>query len=347
MSHFFACNRVKTRLRPGFTLIELLVVIAIIAILVALLLPAVQQAREAARRSACKNNLKQLGLALHNYHDTYGVFPYSASADGALDAGTARTAATTGFTLNHRGFLGLLPYLEQAALFDNFDPTVPSGGYVRPGASPLVQSDETIVSSGNARVVSTKLVMLLCPSDNGNPLLVTSSASYNIGTTAYGQGLHGAKTSYDFSVNAYSNSVSRWSDIGTTSRRMFGVYSNCNIRDIVDGTSNTIAMTEGTLDIKNGYRGTWGYSHWVGGGIDFGSTRGINDFSVCCTWSTPPNNDFSKTKTYNWDSPGSLHKGGVQALLADGSVRFISENIAASTRTNLAVIADGNVVGEF
>ncbi|MCA9018497.1 MAG: DUF1559 domain-containing protein, partial [Planctomycetaceae bacterium] len=108
-----------TRSRKGFTLIELLVVIAIIAILIALLLPAVQQAREAARRSTCKNNLKQLGLALHNYNETFNVLPYSVSHSGSCVGGSASTASTV--TLNHRGWLLLLPYLEQSALYNKFN----------------------------------------------------------------------------------------------------------------------------------------------------------------------------------------------------------------------------------
>src|SRR5689334_25157717 len=102
---------VRRKVRIAFTLIELLVVIAIIAILIALLLPAVQQAREAARRTQCRNNLKQIGLALHNYHDAFGLFPYSTSMDG-------NCATTTGFTQikNHRGWPLLLPYLDQAPL---------------------------------------------------------------------------------------------------------------------------------------------------------------------------------------------------------------------------------------
>src|SRR5690349_412792 len=119
--------------RSGFTLIELLVVIAIIAILIALLLPAVQQAREAARRTQCKNNVKQLGLALHNYHDTFGVFPYAVANQGYSAAGANVT--------NHKGFLGLLPYFDQANLFNQFNfnwatGTHNSGGTVMGGVDP-------------------------------------------------------------------------------------------------------------------------------------------------------------------------------------------------------------------
>ena len=115
--------------RRGFTLIELLVVIAIIAVLIALLLPAVQQAREAARRTQCKNNLKQIGLALHNYHDSQGVFPFSESAKGGCDGGDGMANPTE--VKNTRGWVGLLPYLEQGNLAGKFDPTQAAGGYDR------------------------------------------------------------------------------------------------------------------------------------------------------------------------------------------------------------------------
>ncbi len=354
MSHLFArnCaqNRVKTRLHSGFTLIELLVVIAIIAILVALLLPAVQQAREAARRSSCKNNLKQIGLALHNYHDVYGVFPYSTSADGSITAGTGATTTTTQFTLNHRGWIGLLPYLEQAALYDQFNPLFPAGSYVRTedgGASPLVQPEATIASSGNAGVVSKKIPTLLCPSDNGNPLYTGTSANYVVYPGGNAAGHPGAKTSYDFNVLRWNNNAPNWGSAGSTTRRMFGVYSSCRIRDLTDGTSNTVAIAETTLDIKDGVTGTWGYSKWVGGGVDFANGLGLNNFSVCCTWGNPPLSNHSKTQLTSWSLAGSLHKGGLQVLMGDGAVRFVSENIAASTRQNLSYISDGQVIGEF
>ncbi|MCA8984382.1 MAG: DUF1559 domain-containing protein [Planctomycetaceae bacterium] len=344
-----AVSRVGSRnaRRIGFTLIELLVVIAIIAILVALLLPAVQQAREAARRSACKNNLKQLGLALHNYHDTYNVFPYSTSADGSIIAGGAQTTTTTGFTLNHRGFLGLLPFLEQSALFDQFNPLFPTAEYVRAGAAPLVQPATTIQTSGNAFVVSRSIPGLLCPSDNGTKFYTGNTINYVVYNNANAAGFPGAKTSYEFSVTRYSDTINLWSNIGLTTRRMFGVSSSCNMRDITDGTSNTVAMLETTLDIKDGITGTWGYSKWVGGGVDFALTAGINNFSDCCPWSVPPNTNLSRTQLFSWSYPGSLHKGGMQVLLGDGAVRFISQNIDLVTRQRLAYIADGQVLGEY
>jgi len=332
--------------RSGFTLIELLVVIAIIAILVALLLPAVQQAREAARRSSCKNNLKQIGLALHNYHDTHSVLPYSASADGAIVSGSAQTASTTGFTLNHRGWIQVLPYIEQSALYDQFDPTYPTGEYVRSGASPLVQPATTIASSGNAEVVSQKINTFLCPSDGGSEFYTGNDSGYRIYDGANANGHPGAKTSYDFSVRRVSSSATIWTSDTVTTRRMFGHYSATKFAHIQDGLSNTVAVVETTLDIKDGVTSTWGYTKWVGSGVDFAMTRGINDW-LCCGWHTPPNANNASGSLGTWGAPGSSHPGGMQVLMGDGSVRFISENIDDTTRTNLAYISDGNVIGEF
>tara|TARA_R100000750_G_C2279634_1_gene70685 strand:- start:212 stop:571 length:360 start_codon:yes stop_codon:yes gene_type:complete len=119
------------------------------------------------------------------------------------------------------------------------------------------------------------------------------------------------------------------------------------MRDITDGTSNTVAVAETTLDVKNGVGQTWGYSKWVGNGVDLADGRGINDFRDCCSWTTPPFQNVSKTQLADWGTVGSLHKGGVQVVLADGSVRFLSENLNATTRTNLAYIADGQILGEL
>lgn len=320
------------RARHGFTLIELLVVIAIIAILVALLLPAVQQAREAARRSQCKNNFKQIGLALHNYHDTFNVFPY-ATANASSNAGTPTGANV----LNHSGWPLLLPYIDQANLYNQFNFSWATG--IRNESGGVVAGGTTAATNTNLDLSKTLLTVLLCPSDDG-------PTSYPSANTFYGCGVtNSARSSYGFSVAA-ANGGALWASASRATRALFGLNSASRIRDITDGTSNTVAVVETTLDVDDGETQSWACSSHVGQGINFAAPRGINNWR-CCSWRSPPNAQFQPGRNGEWGEPGSLHSGGIQVLLGDGSVRFISENIDAVTRTNLARIADGQVLGEF
>lgn len=334
--------RVRSR---GFTLIELLVVIAIIAILIALLLPAVQQAREAARRTQCKNNLKQLGLALHNYHDVYSVFPMSTNSDGSLDAGDTPNALGQRL-MNHRGWLGVLPYIEQSAMFSALNLSLPAGEYNRAGSAVVAVGADPF-TNGNGRIVSTPLAAFQCPSDANATHWRFNSVNYNISATAAAAGMFGALSNYDFSVERYSNSMTLWVKRGINTRRMFGLQSNSSIRDIKDGTSNVAMVIEGTREVKNGVGATWGFSKWVSNGIDLASDK-IN-FWPCCPWWTTaaPDSDVKPGRTRNWGAAGSTHTGGIQITLADGSVRFVSENIDDVIRRNVAYIDDGNVLGEW
>ena len=339
----------KVRLKQGFTLIELLVVIAIIAILIALLLPAVQQAREAARRTQCKNQLKNLALGCHNYHDVYSMFPMSTNADGSIDAGTARlsvmASANLGVTLlNHRGWLGVLPYIEQAAAYGQLDLSAATGTYDRGGFGNIAGVDP--FTNGNAAIVSETISVFHCPSDPGDTHYTGTSANYRISTLAQSNGQFGALTNYDFSVLRYSSTADMWKTTPKTTRRMFGAHSNSRIRDITDGTSNSAMLVEGTRNVKNGIGNTWGYSKWVGNGNDVGAGEGIN-FWACCPWWATPDSDLSAGRTRNWGAPGSNHTGGIQIALGDGSVRFVSENIDNATRLNIATIGDGQVLGEY
>ncbi|MEW4528443.1 MAG: DUF1559 domain-containing protein [Maioricimonas sp. JB045] len=332
------------RSRRGFTLIELLVVIAIIAILIALLLPAVQQAREAARRSTCKNKLKQLALALHNYHDTHGVMPYSTSAKGSCESGSGMPPAGT--VKNSRGWTQVLPYFDQAPLYNLYDPTQAAGAYDR--ASTGLQG--STVASGNDVVVSTVIDVFICPSDDGTRQITTTSSAYAIGG---GSTLQGAKTSYDFQAHLETSGCTNWGSRTRNSRYMFGTESSCRLRDVKDGTSNTVMLTETTLDVKDGYTAPWGYSNWTGAGVDitwrkggtYGDT-GIN-FWTCCSWHTPPMANSTFGSVAHWGRPGSQHVGGVHVALADASVRFISENTDYNTRLRLGRMADGQPIGEF
>lgn len=337
--------RIRSR---GFTLIELLVVIAIIAILIALLLPAVQQAREAARRTQCKNNLKQLGLALHNYHDVFSTFPMSTNSDASLDPGATIDNPTTlnQLLMNHRGWLGVLPYIEQSAMFGQLNLSLPTGSYNRAGSA-LPSTGGDPFTNGNGRHVATALTAFQCPSDPGSTHWRGGGAHYQISAAAQAASMFPALSNYDFSVERYSNAMTLWVKRGKTTRRMFGLQSNSTMRDVADGTSNVAMIIEGTREVKNGVGATWGFSKWVSNGIDLASDR-IN-FWPCCPWwtSPPPDSDVKPGRTRNWGAAGSNHTGGCQITLADGSVRFLSENIDYTIQQRLAFIDDGNTLGEF
>ena len=286
--------------RRAFTLIELLVVIAIIAVLIALLLPAVQQAREAARRSQCKNNLKQLGLALHNYHDTLNAFP---------PAWAGSTAST-----NYYGWsVYILPHLDQAPLYNTLNPN----GAAMPAAA------------GN---LILPLAAYMCPSDTGE--VVNSAYS------GYG------KNNYPINrMISTQNVVVR-------------------IRDITDGTSNTILVGErARVYATNGLKSPGAIWPGFAGTISTASVHGWACFPINTSWtglasdytSTGGGNDPTYTR-YTWSS---LHKGGAQFLMCDGAVKFLSENIDSGVNPtcvaptgnrvyqNLCNYNDGNVIGDY
>lgn len=314
--------------RRAFTLIELLVVIAIIAILVALLLPAVQQAREAARSSQCKSNLKQIGIALHNYHDVQNVFPPATIAKGQCSSGI-----TNPLVQNSTGWTMLLPYLDQSTIYDAYDFNQAAGHYTAGALAGTIVGDAE--TSGNGALISKQLSVLTCPSEVGSPFHPSDGSHYVIKN---GSGLTGAKTSYDFSVINDYYACNLWPTRSQATRRMFEDNSYCTFRDVTDGTSNTVAVAETRFDVYNGEAPAWGYRGWVMIGIDFG-TYGINQTVYSGVDRAPA--------LASWAYSGSYHVGGCHVLLADGSSRFISENIDTTTRRNLAAMADNELLGEF
>ncbi len=319
-------NPSASKANKGFTLIELLVVIAIIAILVALLLPAVQQAREAARRSSCKNNLKQIALGLHNYHDVFTTFP-----PGRIDSNPSYAAATQGPLENQNGLAWsafILPYVEQAPLYDQI--STETAGFIRHWERDNTGASAPI-SSSRARITTYG-----CPSDT-MPLINTKRGSY--GKTNY-MGNSGNRAAID-------------------RRGIFWVNSRVKMRDISDGTSNTLIVVEksGTRDantmincdtvVCDWNAGLWIGSRYVGNSVGWHS--GINPTDVdsygggSATYMIGRSN---RTWGHSW-SNNSTHTGGLQTALCDGSVRFLSENIDMITYRNLRDRRDGNVVGEF
>jgi hypothetical protein len=176
--------------------------------------------------------------------------------------------------------------------------------------------------------MSTLVPVFLCPSDPGRTHL-------GLGTT-YGvsAGNGGAKTCYDFITSRADFTCNSWSRAATTSRRIFGENSSSMFRDITDGSSNTLAIGESTLEVANGEPNPWGYRGWVQTGVDV-ATSGINLWDVV--------SGSEKVGTLNsWGQAGSLHTGGCHFTLADGAVRFISENVNLTVLTRLATMADGN-----
>lgn len=319
----------------AFTLIELLVVIAIIGVLVALLLPAVQQAREAARRSQCKNNLKQVGLALHNYHDTANCLPYGSAAP---------SYSTSPITKNQTGWVLLLPYFDQGPLYNTINHSAAMGTW-NPTGKPLAGGG---VPAVNANASGVKLNMLLCPSDSGPQFHPQGDGTYGCAP-----GVPSYRTNYGFSVQygmAWDNSTRyMWATEDPISERhMFGVSSNTNFRDVADGLSNTVAVSETTLEVYDGVTGSWACTQHVGYGVQFARSPSatINNW-YCCLWQSPANQNFKPGRLGEWGSPGSVHTGGMHVLLGDGSVRFISQNINLVTEQRLGWINDGQPLGEF
>ncbi|QDV11543.1 Type II secretion system protein G precursor [Rosistilla oblonga] len=332
------------RNKNGFTLVELLVVIAIIGILVGLLLPAVQAAREAARRMQCSNNLKQLGLALHNYESTYKKFPAGRFSLGGLNSSSpASPYLPDPLAKNGQGLTSLLPFMEQQPLYDQFNHSCAYGDYIRPGGAPLTTPNA--VDSGNAALSEILVTSFRCPSDGGAETIELSGYY----SPDRGAGVAAQKTNYDFLMPASTlNSYNYHRGVSISTRYLFGENSYTPISGIQDGTSNTLAMGELTLETFNGDTSAWSYAGWLSVGIDpvgaFNSTfpaRGLNVWNYGNN-SSPLNN--KRGRRASWYSVASLHPGGCMFVLADGSVRYISETIDTTNLTNLSRMADGQVI---
>lgn len=307
-------QRISSRSR-GFTLIELLVVIAIIAVLIALLLPAVQQAREAARRTQCKNNLKQIGLALHNYHDSARCFPFAMGGTGNKYSALSQ----------------LLPHLDQANLFKQID-------FKRPYTDPV---------NNTAKLV--ELSHFRCPSDLGNPQPTAG------GATNYNPNKGASLLWQDPLANGviYVNSSTRFGDI-TDGSSQTAAFSERNITDGSNGISTpdadtylsssnpqtldeatTMCAAVDTTNLANQFPQFMG-APWMDGKHAYQHNSPPNARS--CGFQ--PAGKATMTAS-------SRHVGGVHVLMTDGAVRFASSNISISIWRAIGTRQGGEVVGEF
>lgn len=343
-------HHASLRKQRGFTLIELLVVIAIIAILIALLLPAVQQAREAARRTQCRNNLKQFGLAIHNYESSTGSFP----------------PGRTGYPMVFSAHAQLLPYFDGSNVYNGIDfNTAPT--FVEPPVMPY---------SPNTIAAMTRMPLFLCPSDLG----VVAGNSY-------------APTNYVVCTGSGSNPAARYIRAGDGVMYDPKLTGIVKFRSVIDGLSNTVAMSESLLG--DGYSAGGDGTASIPGTTppvdpklqvlnlttnqpSGGPYTAANDTSptTCVVgasgfWSgirgakwmnghygdtlynhglTPNSSEFDCGNTSHavgLTAARSRHAGGVTVLMCDGSVRFVGNSVDINIWQSLATIAGGEVSGEF
>lgn len=280
------------RSRPGgFTLVELLVVIAIIGILIALLLPAVQAAREAARRMTCSNNLKQIGIGLHNYHDTYGTFPCGLIADMPPSIPKWGWAAL------------LLPFVEQTTLHEAI------------GVSAAGLSAQIAAAASNGQLntgLKTVISGYRCPSDTAPDLIKgTDNAKERVFGDGLGSQFHAPAANYLGSLGLYNQA--------TNNNGVLFAGKAVGFRDITDGTSNVLAVGERDNQC-------WaGPGAWLGAPDLTTTSSGIYHAVGNVRW---PIND--PTPAQCRDGFGSLHPGGAMFLYCDGSVHFLSETITSN-----------------
>ena len=350
----------KTR---GFTLIELVVVIAIIAMLVALLLPAVQQAREAARRTLCKNNLKQWGLALHNYHETNQIFPPALNHPGRVSC-SGSTPGVYGATLysdhnrvqNTPGWIYLLPYIEQSSAYSLYDFNTTSSlsspcGFALAGPTN---------SNPNLAVTSMPMPTLECPS---HPQAGEISTSAPTSSSSFFSREKARRASYGFATGGMTDYSYLYTFYQSDIRQgMFGNSGGARLRDIIDGTSNTIAIGEswgGENFKRDGNYGPWGLTgthscchlYTPSSSSDRLDTSTVSTVSGSGTFASHfrinavINNDPQK-RQYVWGY-GSRHAGGIQVLMADGSVKFMSEQMDVLNFWRLTYIHDGHIIGDL
>ncbi len=363
--------------RRGFTLIELLVVIAVVGVLVALLLPAVQQARERARAVECLSHLRQLGIALHNYHDAHGVFPPSFVRQEDGNPPPPPGAATPlQYRCHWTGYHMLLPFLDQQPLYDQYDFR---GTWL---------SSMTDVNDRSAwRLNQTVLPVLICPSAPHESLVIGSDGVNDLA----GNWMGGSPTDYSFSHGADiiralpgvgtqcpGGPFDYWQQWPASTRGVFGYNSTCRVADVQDGASQTIAIGEKAGGLLS-YAG-WNSSFprlkveypWAMAAVTYFSPTGAGTpngawvagpYGVTqdirlpdCPTDPPtlgvpfPINPMPRILQPSIDdrplfSFQSAHAGGAHFLMVDGSARFVSETIDHGVYRAVSTIAGGETIG--
>jgi len=325
---------------PAFTLIELLVVIAIIAVLIFLLLPAVQKVREAAARIQCANNLKQIGLAIHNYHGTYALLP-----SGHIEQCPPGTSGTshTGCTYWTGWGIQVLPFLEQGNLYAAYNNSFPNFTVVFPQNEAFSQQNVKIYNCPS----DPRAGQLIAPdtvapdgSSNPTPKLLYRSSSYK------------AVAGWMDTFQTY-NLAGYWYEVQMTKARRpnglgafhgdgYSGLSPSKIADITDGTSSTLFVGERHTKSQPGRGPFWASSfnfYNTGAAQQLYSQALLPDYNECVTLVTPANANYCKC---GW---GSLHSGGtINFVFGDGSVHSISPTISMTVFVALSTIAGGEVI---
>lgn len=331
--------------RAGFTLVELLVVIAIIGILVALLLPAVQAAREAARRTQCANNLKQIGVALHEYHDTNRAFP----------SGCRSHFTGAQWYWGHSWIVAILPFAEQRPLYDQFDMV----GVTSPQTGLIYQSSTVTYNIYNGKLVAgVSIPFIFCPS---SPL-----DQYALRGTIVPGADGAASPTYTATTGAVDHATAVNKDGQTNEHRARGIQSQggvllphrfTRVGDILDGTSTTIVVGEqsdwcyAANNAKCNCRSDYGHSFTMGTTPEAytGEDRWFNTTTIRYAVNHKAWNSTGVGENYYaCNRPiQSAHPGGAHVLLADGAVRLLNESLALQTLFDLVNRDDRHVVPQF
>jgi prepilin-type N-terminal cleavage/methylation domain-containing protein len=339
----------------AFTLVELLVVIAIIGILIALLLPAVQAAREAARRSQCANNLKQFGLALHNYHDVYKQFPIGGASKLLPISGDCLEWTIGGPRVSWH--VRILPFIEDRATWDAVQPVADKiPAFAGANSVPYwdINTKGSIDPNFRARLIQVNYAR--CPSDNypGDSNWAQTNYTGNLGSQRTPSNDGNCNDWFTPGVNYESPGGD--SDHGNDTdlcpgwggkRNISGMFNrlgiNINTADVTDGTSNTFMVGETLVDCHDHQDGWWDFN---GMGNAHASTAvPLNDMTTCLNSAKITKPACHAQSNWNWSwGFRSHHPGGAQFCLADASVKFIQESVNYATYQGLGGRRDGRVI---